>query len=599
MRRQLLTFCIIYFVFCSGCSHFSDTQELNNDLATQTEILLRQHNPQQANREHGANSSQSQKHLQTAIALMKSNKAKEAEQHLNAINFYALEPEELFSVNLVYAQINLSYAKPELALQHLELVEPQQLSPEDKIAYFQSRAFGLSLTKRFIDSAKARIELQNLLSQKQQQLDNKVAILDTLRLLPAQVIESQQSLNSGNTTGWLALAGLFKASPYLAGNDPRLTDWRNHYPKHPANTEFLKYYLAAQQKLLPSIAIFLPNSGSFAEAGKAIEKGISAAFEQTPANTVKPKLRFYDSSSTDPVSLYHKAINDGAQLIVGPLNKEHVEVLAQQTDLKVPVLTLNHVPGLNKPNLYQFALSPLDDVETVAQKAINDGHKRLLLLTPTTELGTRIQGYFRNALQNQDAKIVKQASYNPDDKDFSKPLQELFNQNESEQRYQQLKKLMPGLRSTPRSRKDVDAVLLMAYPPQAKAIQSQLHKMTDSNPPIYATAHIYNGVYSAGDTDLDGIKFCDIPWLFNTAYPGALSQESLRPRWQNLPNIYLRLIAMGIDAYNLIPHLNQLNNIPYQGATGKLLIGADNRIQRELVCAQFEHQKPQLLDFTR
>ena len=595
MRRRLITFSIVSLLLISGCSRLGEVQDSFNDLALKTETLLRQNNPRRAEQVTAERKSQ-QYHLGAASELIKNNKAQEAELHLNRLDLSELADADLYQVNLDYAQINLSYAKSEQALQHLELVQPMQLAPADKIIYLQARAFALSLTNQYFDSARARIELQNLLPQNQQR-ENMVAILDTLRLLSMANLRNPKTATTYDTAGWLSLASLFKATPYISINDPNLGKWRSQFAQHPANSAFLKYYLSAQQKLLPTIAVLLPSSGSFAEAGKAIQKGLAAAYEQTPPTIAKPKLRYYDTSTNDPVTLYRQAIDDGAQFIIGPLNKEHVEQLALNTNLTVPILTLNHVPGLNKANLYQFALSPLDDVETVAQAAIRAGHRRLLLLTPSSELGNRLQGYFKDAINNQDAGLIKFATYNPEANDFNKVLRDLFNLNESEQRYNQLKAFIPNLRTNARSRQDIDALLVMAYPQNAKALQTQLKKITSNNPKIYATAHVYNGVATPEDTDLDGINFCDIPWLFNAAYPGALSQESLRATWQTMANPYLRLVAMGIDAYNLIPHLNQLNTTPYQGATGKLKLGADNRIERQLVCAQFDHQRPLLQNY--
>ena len=44
---------------------------------------------------------------------------------------------------------------------------------------------------------------------------------------------------------------------------------------------------------------------------------------------------------------------------------------------------------------------------------------------------------------------------------------------------------------------------------------------------------------------------------------------------------------MGIDSFNLINYLNQLDTVAYTGATGKLSLNMENRITRQLVCAKF------------
>jgi outer membrane PBP1 activator LpoA protein len=99
--------------------------------------------------------------------------------------------------------------------------------------------------------------------------------------------------------------------------------------------------------------------------------------------------------------------------------------------------------------------------------------------------------------------------------------------------------------------------------------------------------------------DLNKITFCDIPWLFDNVYPGELSRSALRSTWQQFPSIYLRLIAMGIDAYNLVPHLDKLDTVQYQGATGNLLLTREGRIKRNLVCAKFSQGLPNVIGFVK
>ena len=59
-------------------------------------------------------------------------------------------------------------------------------------------------------------------------------------------------------------------------------------------------------------------------------------------------------------------------------------------------------------------------------------------------------------------------------------------------------------------------------------------------------------------------------------------------------SIYLLLIALGIDAYDLVPHLDKLDTIRYQGTTGGLLLTENNRIKRNLLCAKFIQGSPQI-----
>ena len=88
------------------------------------------------------------------------------------------------------------------------------------------------------------------------------------------------------------------------------------------------------------------------------------------------------------------------------------------------------------------------------------------------------------------------------------------------------------------------------------------------------------------------INFCDIPWFFGDLYSGPLSQLSQQGVWQSLPDTQLRLLALGMDAYNVLGQLNQLATTPYNGATGHVSLNAENRLTRKLVCAQFKAGLP-------
>jgi outer membrane PBP1 activator LpoA protein len=72
--------------------------------------------------------------------------------------------------------------------------------------------------------------------------------------------------------------------------------------------------------------------------------------------------------------------------------------------------------------------------------------------------------------------------------------------------------------------------------------------------------------------------------------------DTLQETWKQFPNSYLRLIAMGIDAYNLATRLNSLEIEPYPGATGNLSLTDDQRIKRKLICAKFIDGQPEVSD---
>jgi outer membrane PBP1 activator LpoA protein len=585
----------------SGCAATdAGNRAIPEQEALVTQPLIRNDQPEQMVElyQHPATTSPEQQNLQRlqAIeALIQAGDSNAAKYNADSINPAGLSPEQRPWLNLLYAQILLSSGEAEQAIESMALIQPQQLSVDNQIKYFQSQAFAYSLTGNLLDSVKSRIELHQLLTSPEELEKNQAAILETLSLLPDTALQTNQT---DVLAGWISLSNILKNLNQPDFND-QLSQWHATFPTHPANLSFLDQPQGVTENAglqLKSIALLLPESGNFAQAGKAIRAGFMAAYNHANINS-KPAIHFYDSEQSTPAALYNQAVAEGAQLVIGPLAKEQIQSLADTAALNTPVLALNHIPGLQKNQLYQFSLSPLDDAEQITSKARSDGHQKVLLLIPENAPGKRIAHYLTEDWQNQGGTILEMQTYNPKETDFSPPIQKLLNLDESKQRYNKILSLIPGLKYTPRKRQDADAILLSAYSAEARSINPQLQFYQAGDLPVYAMPAVYTGqVNTSLDADLNKITFCDTPWLFNKAYQGELSMDTLQETWKQFPNSYLRLIAMGIDAYNLATRLNSLEIEPYPGATGNLSLTDDQRIKRKLICAKFIDGQPEVSD---
>jgi outer membrane PBP1 activator LpoA protein len=542
-------------------------------------------------------SEQNQQRLQAIDSLIQAGDGDSAKRAADIINPADLSSEQRAQLSLLYAQIQLSFGEAEQAIESLARIEPQQLNLDNRIDYFQSQAFAYSLTGNLLGSAKSRIQLHPLITSPAEREKNQAAILEALRLLPDTALQTNQA---DALVGWIALASLLKNINQPDFNT-QLSQWRATFPAHPADLSFLDQAQGTPENAplqeTKAIALLLPESGTFAQAGKAIRAGFMAAYNYSD-NASKPAIRFYNSEHSTPQALYNQAVAEGAQLVVGPLDKDHLQSLADTVTFNIPVLALNHIPGLQKNQLYQFSLSPLDDTEQITHKAWADGHQNVLLLIPENAQGKRIANYLTEDWKNQDGAILETQTYNPKETDFSAPIQKLLNLDESEQRYHKIIQLIPAVKYTPRRRQDADAILLSAYSAEARSINPQLQFYQAGDLPVYALPNVYTGQINASlDTDLNKITFCDIPWLFNKAYQSELGMDALKETWKQFPSAYLRLIAMGIDVYHLTTRLDDLAANPYPGATGKLSLTADQRIKRELTCAKFTAGQPEISGF--
>lgn len=592
MPRRYLACCIFAGILLTACTPEPVKNRTHLEVRTQPRPQPRRP-VAPAVKSYGLADGQADRHLLSADTFMQDGDIQAARQELDLINEAELSPEQRGKFNLLDGQIALSMGDAEHAVQKLKLVRPALLSTQDKINYYQSLAFANLLMGDVLQGVSARIRLGNLLRDPQQQQANISAIIDMLGVLPEEALQARPQM-AGELSGWMSLAKILKQrnQPGFDVNG-QIQQWRQDYPGHAANAGFLQAYLdmpasaapqenaAGQEAQTPPseagmIAVLLPTSGAYAPAGKAIKVGLQAAYRLAASAAPQLPLKFYDSARDDVGSLYQQAVAEGAKQVIGPLVKEQIQALANNANLSVPVLALNHVDNLSQNHLYQFGLSPIDEADALALKALRDGRQSALVLVPNTAQGERIGNYLASAWQNHGGTVAGIQSYDPRQHDIGAVLNQLISSS-----------------SYPSGQQPSRALLLSANADAARELAPQLKYHQNSDLAVYAMPTIYSGSPNpVQDAELGSFGFCDMPWLFDSYFSGPLSQSALQDSLQGMPDSLSRLVALGVDAYNLLGHLEQLPVTPYAGATGQLSLDRENRVTRKLVCAQFKGGVP-------
>jgi outer membrane PBP1 activator LpoA protein len=336
------------------------------------------------------------------------------------------------------------------------------------------------------------------------------------------------------------------------------------------------------------IALLLPVTGILAGPGGAVHDGFMAASKS--ANTT---IKIYDTNKADVSSLYGQAIDEGADYIVGPLTKNDVAVVAQ-LDHPVPTLLLNDFPTLPKPNAFQFGLSPSGEAREVADKIRDDGYNKTLVIAPAGPWGEEVAQAFSTQLK-ANGGVVVDALYYRTDEDLNKAIKNFLQISDSEQRIKELKSWVGyHLEATPVRRQDFDTIFLLAYPSKARQLMPLLQYYYANNIPVYATSAVYAGNPNRmRDKDLDGIRFCDMPWVFKK----SMAQKP----WPEQFNSYNRLYALGMDSFALGTQLSQLQTLPAMGLpqkSGTLYLKPNQQVGRSLAWAKFTNGNAQLLENT-
>lgn len=426
------------------------------------------------------------------------------------------------------------------------------------------------------------------------------------------------------TRGWLELAEIMNT--YWLGPEElsRATaDWQRRHPAHPANQTVLAHKprrgappsaeAGARKPLglrrapdgkVDTLALLLPLTGPLAAPAQAVRDGFMAAY--FGKSGARPSLLVFDTGTqaADIPRVTEQALSAGADVLVGPLAKDQVAALAE-LEPGAPVLALNYLDNFLATeqvavpeDFFQLGLLPEDEAQQVAQRATRDGRRRALALVPEGEWGQRLLAAFRDSLQAFGGELVDFEIYPAKAKEYSGVITRLLKFNAKAAKAQDLareqaaKGQKTDLAALPLAiRNDADFIFLVAQPPQARLLRPQLSYYRATEMPIYATSHVYSGRPApAADQDMNGLMFCDMPWVLGGDPRLEAAQAEVEHLWPNQAGVLPRLFALGYDAFNLADGFRVGNlraDAPIASATGLLQLRAGGRINRSLNWAEF------------
>ena len=553
-------------------------------------------------------------YLLSAELLISANNVLEAETTLNEVNTAILTPSQhaiwqilLAKINLL--QTNIVQAKTLLA----NIGTYQNLDNDVYKKLYTTKAEIFIQTGEILEAVQDQVNLEKFLTTEQEIAINHKNIWDNLQQLTPNFLRLANQGNFSQTMqGWLTIAYITKQ--YDADQSElskALQIWQKSFPNHPANTVLdlsSKQNLitenslnndlnreAMQKKLtkLNKIALLLPLSGPYKKSALAIKNGFLAASYNKKSDTKKPEIIVLDTNEQSIVNVYKQAITSGADFIVGPLIKEDLERLAKFTKISTPVLALNTLPehNLHTNLLFQFGLPPEVESRAIVDKARDNHHKNALFIVQNNDLGKRMLHSISNDWQAIGGRIVNVINFNSTT-DLNKILQTTLGIEDSNNRAKDLTSLGIKFNFEPRRRQDLDCIFLVTNATNARQIKPLLNFYYAGRIPVYATSNIYTGTPNPSlDRDLDGIQFCDIPWMLDSSIASRSIYQSIKNLWKENFAQYSRLYALGIDAYKLSIQMPQLLTMPevgISGMTGMLKIN-NNIISRKLMWGTFEN----------
>jgi len=565
--------------------------------------------------------------LMALTAAVKEQRWDIADNLLELIDPQQYRSDDLASYTLAVTQLLLHHKDYQTASAWLNSEQLTTAIPlmkaDDQIGLSIARADVLHGLGYYPASAQERIFIESLLTTNKNQSANAKAIWQTLLKMPVEQLQAERSQSVDDAyTAWLELAVIHYTNQIdIAQQVEQVQDWLQRWPMHsaanhlPKSIKVLKKSAATRPE---KIVALLPLSGPLSEAGKAVQEGLATAyFTALNEGWELPTITSYDTHQYSIEQLYAQATRDGADLIIGPLEKDKVSVLlTMPTD--IPILALNyisdtpklddtaHVDAVSQDtnnaiandtirimpaplNIIQFGLAAEDEALQLANIARETNYRNAIIIQSSADWSKRASHVFSQQWMASGGTIVGNTTLT-EAKNYSAEIENSLLLPTSNARHQRLENIIgQRIEFTPRRRNDIDVIVIFANSKQTRSIKPLLAYHYAGKLPVYGSSHINNGIeQSTKNRDLNGIVFNEIPWV--------LESNSLKPQVaaRYIKNKKLgRLFAMGLDAFYLHPRIEQLKQAPdsqLQGMTGRLSL-QNNRIVRELQMAEFAKGK--------
>lgn len=345
------------------------------------------------------------------------------------------------------------------------------------------------------------------------------------------------------------------------------------------------------------IALLMPSDNSpFLAAAKIVENGLLAA-----NHTEKDKAKILLIESQEQLSVGDQisaAIFAGADVIVGPLQKDRVEELTKQDHLFIPTVALNisETKPTQQENLIMLSISTESEARQLAKTAVKNlcptesaPHPKVIILKSDAPWTNKlVQAYEEILNENRieydvetatldnltDLKTKLEPELSTESKQyFNKLFQELSKEKDPKKLKFKQRQIYNKMRTAiAETEPPYQSALLAMDATMASLVRNRLHVRMN----VWGTSTTNPGDIQANPTakalayDLNGLHFVDCPLVLN------YNDESFKEKFAlDIPYTLpaRRLFALGVDAYAIAKVWATKNRrFSINGETGTLTV---------------------------
>jgi|GEM_PF-683067 len=528
-------------------------------------------------------------------AAVASNNTEQAQLLIYRLSKQNLNQMQQAEWQLARAELAVGAEQYTQALSKLKFDPTWALADSQWSEYHQLRADIFTALDRPFESSRELAALYALTPSEQHEAISDQIWANLQRYSSESITQLTTAPEEDILDGWLQLATYSKV---LASDIPQLKNslehWLEENPDHPAAI----YTPKAISDILDmaiiqpkNTALLLPLSGKFDRQAQLIRDGFIMAMMNDQDRDPNASLTIIDTDADSLQAINNELLAKNIDFVVGPLIKDQIEQLQQIQDSagqSIPMLALN-IPDqlVEGSDVCYLTLSPEQEVAQAAKYLAAQGFKYPLILAPQSSYGERVVDAFDEEWAKYSNNKVAVSLFG-DKRQLQRNINSVFGLQESQQNIAQMEALLNiDLESQPRSRRDIDAVYIVASSAELTLIKPFIEVAInpDTIPPkLYSNSKSNSG--GRQYEDLTGVTYSDIPLLI---HPQPEIEEQMERLWPKDSNGERRLQALGMDAYKLmleLPQMKIVEGYTVSGQTGVLSIDDQCVIQREISWAE-------------
>ena len=388
-------------------------------------------------------------------------------------------------------------------------------------------------------------------------------------------VDKDYKIQSEVESVWVDLANQFKSTQSISQKISLWKTFKKKYPNHPAFRDPPNTLVYLEKFQPQTIAVILPLSGDLKSVGAAARDGIIANYLSEP-ESLRGELQFYDSESKNMLSIIEEIKNSDATTILGPLLKHHSESFAKHSrEESIPTLLLNYLeePSSKSQNQYSLGLSIEDEIDELVAHLKSESYDNILIVSNNSSWATRSNSLF---LEKWPVSITT-ASFDRA-ANMTTAIGSAAGSQASNDRKTSLSRLLkPKLEFLPRSRKDIDAIVVLVSKLESSSLEPILKFHYLDSIPVYATSQS-----ALHDLTFDSLSTKSIEFPFI----GQKTERilSLKNKFSLRNRLSQELFALGLDAYKLAQILPVAKETPkpiFPGQTGMLRLAEQNTFKRK------------------